>query len=75
MLGKKLYLQRKVNKCELVLLVIKQKLNFLHRGSAVYNKKTKIIWSIWSDHYEAVKELCRLRNEYPEEAFDVMEIY
>lgn len=62
---------------ELILLAIEQKLNFLHRGSAIYNKKTKIIWSIWSNHHKAVTELCRLCNEHPEEAdnFDIMEIY
>lgn len=62
---------------ELILLAIKQKLNFLHHGSAVYNKKIKIIWSIWSNHYKAVTELYRLCNKYPEEAdnFDIMEIY
>ena len=62
---------------ELVLLAFKQKLDFLHHGTAVYNKKTNIIWSIWSEHYKAVTELCRLCNEYPEEAdnFDIMEIY
>lgn len=67
-----------MRKCrELILLAIKQKLDFLHQGSAVYNKKTKIIWSIWSERYKAVTELCRLRNKYPEEAsnFDIMEIY
>jgi len=67
-----------MRKCrELILLAIKQKLVFLHHGSAVYNKKTKIIWSIWSEHYKAVTELCRLCNEYPEEAanFEIMEIY
>lgn len=67
-----------MSKCiELILLAIKQKLDLLHQGSAVYNKKTKIIWSVWSEHCKAVKELCRLRNEHPEEAdnFDIMEIY
>ena len=61
---------------ELVLLAFKQKLDFLHHGTAVYNKKTKIIWSIWSEHYKAVTELSRLCNKYPEEAdnFDIMEI-
>lgn len=66
-----------MRKCrELILLAIKQKLNFLHRGSAIYNIKTKIIWSIWSEHYKAVTELFRLCNEYPEEAanFEIMEI-
>lgn len=62
---------------ELVLLAFKQKLDFLHHGTAVYNKKTKIIWSIWSERYKAVTELCRVCNEHPEEAdnFDIMEIY
>lgn len=62
---------------ELILLAFKQKLDFLHHGTAVYNKKTKIIWSVWSEHHKAIKELCRLQREHPDDAdqFDVMEIY
>lgn len=67
-----------MRKCsELILLAIKQKLDFLHRGCAVYNKKTQIIESIWSERYKAVRELCRLQRTYPKEAdhYDIMEIY
>ena len=62
---------------ELISLAFKQKLDFLHHGCAVYNKKTQIIESIWSEHYKAVRELCRLQREYPNEAdqFDIIEIY
>lgn len=62
---------------ELVLLAFKQKIDFLHHGCAVYNKKTQIIESIWSERYKAVRELCRLQRTYPKDAdhYDIVEIY
>lgn len=62
---------------ELISLAFKQKRDFLHHGCAVYNKKTQIIESIWSERYKAVRELCRLQRTYPNEAehYDIMEIY
>ena len=62
---------------ELILLAFKHGFNFLHQGFAVYNKDTERIWSVWSERYKAVRELCRLQREYPNEAdqFDIMEIY
>ena len=62
---------------ELILLAFKRRFNFLHDGHIIYNNKTKLAWSIWSERYKACKELSRLCEKYPEERdnFEIIELH